>query len=263
MNISIKKLLKNLSNPLSKPPAVLLISGSFNPVHLKHIHILEVAKKYLENQYEIVGGYISPFSNDYVQETNPDEAIPLKERLEMIQIVIDKSSWIEINESLTSNNSADCNLIITTLSDYLNENNQIKEILKEKQLEVIYVCGSDLIKKYYPKEQLKNLENFKVIIIKRYFKEEEVQNQKNQDWTDEYRKVLAEFYKDKWNDFEKNNVIFIDQNQNENDPDIKISSTKIREIYIEKDSSWEKMCHPEITEYIKKNKILEFKSLKH
>ncbi|RIB10554.1 hypothetical protein C2G38_179386 [Gigaspora rosea] len=253
--ISIEKLVTNLSQaqktqtPLSKPFAVLLISGSFNPIHKRIIQVLEIARQFANEKYEIVAGYISPFSNEYVNEAYPDEAIPFQNRLQMIQTAIEEESWIEINqwESLNSRHSADCNLIITRLSELLNKNNKIKEFLNEKQLKIIYVCGSDLPLKNNSKEQLKNLENFELIIVERYFKE------KNTNWKNKCIEYLSDLYKDKWENFE-NNISYIEQN--ENNPDITISATKIRQ----KEKNWEQMCNPKVTEYIKKNKILEFNS---
>ncbi|KAF0516436.1 Nucleotidylyl transferase [Gigaspora margarita] len=253
--ISIEKLVTNLSQAqktqtlLSKPFAVLLISGSFNPIHKRIIQVLKIAKQFAEKKYEIVAGYISPFSNEYVNEAYPDEAIPFYNRLQMIQTAIEEESWIEINqwESLTSSHSADCNLIITRLSELLNKNNKIKEFLNEKQLKIIYVCGSDQPLKNNSKEQLKNLENFELIIVERYFKE------KNDNWKNKCIETLSGLYNNKWKNFE-NNISYIEQN--DNNPDITISSTKIRQ----KENNWEQMCDFKVTEYIKKNKILEFNS---
>eukprot|EP01120_Amphizonella_sp_Union-15-10_P005009 TRINITY_DN1574_c0_g1_i2.p1 TRINITY_DN1574_c0_g1~~TRINITY_DN1574_c0_g1_i2.p1 ORF type:complete len:207 (+),score=37.25 TRINITY_DN1574_c0_g1_i2:57-677(+) len=46
---------------------VLMLSGSFNPVHRMHIKAFELAKKKLEEKYPVIGGYIAPSSDPYVR----------------------------------------------------------------------------------------------------------------------------------------------------------------------------------------------------
>lgn len=51
----------------SKKPIVLVACGSFSPVTYLHLRMFEMAKDYVRQNtdYEIVGGYLSPVSDEY------------------------------------------------------------------------------------------------------------------------------------------------------------------------------------------------------
>ncbi|RIB24588.1 hypothetical protein C2G38_2069591 [Gigaspora rosea] len=267
--IPITNLLKNLSKTLLKPPIVLLISGSFNPVHIQHFQILKTSKQFIEKDYEVIACYISPFSQKYVDKTYQKRAIPLQQRIDMINIAIkefseesskESSSWIDMIDisewDAYLEDDIDCHLLIKTFSEFLNNNNQIKTLLNEKnlnKLEITYICGSDLIIKD-KKEQIKNLEDFKIIIIERYFEKKE------DNWEDQCKKALSKLYKEKWEIF-KNNVIYIEQDKdntsNQDKNNIKISSTKIIDSLINNENHWEEMSFLGVTKYIKDKNILK------
>ena len=51
----------------SKTPIVLVACGSFSPVTYLHLRMFEMARDYVRHStdYEIVGGYLSPVSDQY------------------------------------------------------------------------------------------------------------------------------------------------------------------------------------------------------
>ncbi len=64
---------------------VLVATGSFNPVHKMHVHMLETAKSYLESgarkRYTVVvGGWLSPSHDAYVSRKLCKEWIPAADR---------------------------------------------------------------------------------------------------------------------------------------------------------------------------------------
>jgi nicotinamide mononucleotide adenylyltransferase len=53
----------------SKTPIVLVACGSFSPVTYLHLRMFEMARDYCRHstEFEIVGGYLSPVSDQYVK----------------------------------------------------------------------------------------------------------------------------------------------------------------------------------------------------
>jgi len=145
--LSTTKIEQNLSAiekcPTKKPKSfvVLLLSGSFNPVHKMHIHTFEVAKKHLQldnpNLF-VVGGYIAPSSDSYVLGKLQKEAMTLGHRSSMCGIETRKSDWIEVcNWGLASGHTV---------------TREITEILKrnfpEQKIRTLEICGADHALKY-------------------------------------------------------------------------------------------------------------------
>ncbi|CAG8648787.1 19423_t:CDS:1 [Cetraspora pellucida] len=247
---SIKKLLKNLSNEFLNPPAILLMCGNFNPIHNHHIQMFENAKLFLKKKYEIVAGYISPSSAKWINGKYKDkERTPFQNRKEMIEKVLEESSWIEIDtwQALYSEDIVNCYQVINRLEEFLNKNNQIQQILNQKQLnklEIIYICGLDEIFI----NDITNLKDYKIIIFERYFN-----NEQNQNWKNECENYLNELYNDKWTKFQ-HNVSYIDQDENSNN----FSSTQIRTLLKQKNDSWQEMCHSKVTKYLLENDIFKY-----
>ncbi|RIB26172.1 hypothetical protein C2G38_2164027 [Gigaspora rosea] len=252
--IPINKLLKNLENESEKPQVILLTCGSYNPIHNLHIQIFEHAKQYLEDekQYKIVLGYISPSQDMYVNQKYHKQAIPLKDRKEMIRLAIKESPWIDITtwESSSKENAKDFvhyHLVVKKLSKFLEKNEQVKKALNERPLKIVYLCGLDQVTKT-ERNGLKKLEDYEIVIIERYLND--TNGKKDLEYCKEKLKVMYE--KDKWN-LLKDQISFINCKDNN-----EISSKAIRKSLKDKDNDdWENMCHPDVVNYIKENKILD------
>ncbi|CAG8799648.1 31603_t:CDS:1, partial [Racocetra persica] len=231
---SIEKLLKNLSNEFSKPPAIILMCGNFNPIHKQHIEILENAKQLLEKKYEIVAGYISPSSENCINgKYKKEERTPFQQRKDMIEKITAKSSWIEIDtwEALHSEIVVvNCYEVITRLTTFLNANQLINKLLKEKQLnmKIIFVCGSDEIFD----NNVENLKDSEIMIFERYFDNERINK-----WKNACKDFLCELYKENWENL-ANNITLIDHNST-------ISSSDIRTLIRQNNNNWQEMCDPE------------------
>ncbi|KAF0468061.1 nicotinamide/nicotinic acid mononucleotide adenylyltransferase 1 [Gigaspora margarita] len=252
--IPINKLLKNLENESEQPQVILLTCGSYNPIHNLHIQIFEHAKQYLEEEkkYNIVLGYISPSQDIYVNQKYHKQAILLEDRKEMIKLAIKDSSWIDITtwESLSQENAKDIidyYLVVKNLSRFFEKNEQVRQALKGRPLKIVYLCGLDQVTKK-ERKGLRGLEGYEIVIIERYL------NDTNEKKDLEYckEKLKKMYTKDKWKLLE-NQIIFINCKDNN-----EISSKKIRKSLKDKDNDdWENMCHPDVVDYIKKNKILD------
>ena len=82
--------------------AILLTTGSLNPIHTGHIDMMNFAKTELESykknstKYTVIGGFMSPSHDEYVR-TKPSY-IRSDDRVKMIKIAVQDSNWIECDE---------------------------------------------------------------------------------------------------------------------------------------------------------------------
>ena len=76
---------------------VLVLSGSFNPIHLSHVRCMDAAKTALEAKGDrVVGGWIAPSSEEYVRSKLGDAAMPLKTRCDLSRAAVADSDWISV-----------------------------------------------------------------------------------------------------------------------------------------------------------------------
>jgi nicotinic acid mononucleotide adenylyltransferase len=94
--IDFSKVEKQMKNIKGKIPTILILGGSFNPVHQMHIHSFIVAKNHIDslNKEYVIGGFLIPSTDRYVQGKLGEEAIPLKLRNKMIDLAVEKSDFI-------------------------------------------------------------------------------------------------------------------------------------------------------------------------
>lgn len=82
--------LRNLENP-EKKPLILVVCGSFSPIQIMHLRMCEVTSdfiKFNDNEWEIVGIYLSPVSDAY-KKAGLAEA---RHRLRMCELAVQDSS---------------------------------------------------------------------------------------------------------------------------------------------------------------------------
>ena len=99
LKVDTEKIKKNLQNVKKDEELIILIeSGSLAPPHRMHIGLMEMTKKYIENNYKtkkVIGGYLIPSSDGYVKQKLKKDFIPLKHRINMTKIMIKDSDWLE------------------------------------------------------------------------------------------------------------------------------------------------------------------------
>ena len=99
LNLNTTKLELNLKNCSKNNELIILIeSGALAPPHKMHIGLMELVKKYFESNDKIkkvVGGFIIPSSDNYVKHKLKRDFIPLKHRVNMTNILIKNSDWLE------------------------------------------------------------------------------------------------------------------------------------------------------------------------
>ena len=99
LKINTVKLEQNLKEYKYDQELIILIeSGSLAPPHKMHIGLMEMAKKFIEENYnnrKVVAGYLIPSSDNYVKYKLKNDFIPLKHRINMTQLLIKDSDWLE------------------------------------------------------------------------------------------------------------------------------------------------------------------------
>jgi len=80
---------------------VLTGSGSYSPPHRMHISMFEQARAHIEETEKgamVIGGFIAPSCEKYVNKKLKEDAIPLADRIKLTALVCAESSWINVCE---------------------------------------------------------------------------------------------------------------------------------------------------------------------
>ncbi|KAL6078842.1 Nicotinamide/nicotinic acid mononucleotide adenylyltransferase 1 [Balamuthia mandrillaris] len=74
----------------------LVASGAYAPIHNMHLHMMEVAKTWLEvhKGWHVCGGLICPAGDGYVAKKLKGEHIPEQERLQVCRLAVQNSDWL-------------------------------------------------------------------------------------------------------------------------------------------------------------------------
>ncbi|KAL9657406.1 hypothetical protein ABK040_014394 [Willaertia magna] len=137
------------SNQSEIKKVVLLSTGSYNPIHKMHVKTFYLAKKTLEQKYnmKVVGAFLSPSHDSYVESKLRQDYIPIKHRRAMAELSI-KEEEEEMNNKNSDflcfdgwessvNGFIDFPQVTLSLSSYL------KEVIPNENILVLYLCGSD------------------------------------------------------------------------------------------------------------------------
>jgi nicotinic acid mononucleotide adenylyltransferase len=89
-----------LLNLLDVPGAKLAfvtLSGSFNPVHVQHIRLLEIARTALQQLgWAVIGGFLSPSSDEYLAGKLSMEILSFERRRELCTLATETSDWLSV-----------------------------------------------------------------------------------------------------------------------------------------------------------------------
>jgi nicotinic acid mononucleotide adenylyltransferase len=133
------KIVDNLARVGEGRKAVLLSTGSFNPLHEGHLHMMNLARAYLESEgVRVVGGYFSPSHDRYVStKYSASDVSSAAQRIHQAQQALSSSSWLMVDAWEAA------------LVGYVNFTDVLEHIesylgrLFGGELEVYYVFGSD------------------------------------------------------------------------------------------------------------------------
>jgi nicotinamide mononucleotide adenylyltransferase len=145
--------------------AVIVGTGSCNPITRMHMRMFFLAKQHLEQQhgFVVLGSLLSPAHPSSVREryrNNITEVIPAPHRLAIAQLLVQESKWLSVDPwEITRKRSM----------DYLASLEHTAEMLKEKipnsEIKVIYLCKGNMIPKISP-QALKS-GNFGCVVVSR------------------------------------------------------------------------------------------------
>lgn len=124
---------------INKPFVVLLNTGSYSPLHIGHLQMMEVAKETLSPDYYVVGGYFSPSHDSYVSQKYEGTAKYLSDaRISLCEEVVCDSDWLMIDpwEARYNDRAINFTDVIIRLKHYLTQHLQ-------QPILIAYVFGSD------------------------------------------------------------------------------------------------------------------------
>src|SRR5438067_18186 len=82
-----------------EPPrlGVLVMSGSFSPVHTQHIRAMEAVRIALQRQgWIIAGGFLAPSHDQYVQAKGSTVTFSFSRRTEFCRLATRQSDWLDV-----------------------------------------------------------------------------------------------------------------------------------------------------------------------
>ena len=142
-NCNLSKVEKNLKElEISKEiltPVILVLGGSFNPVHRMHVHGFNIAKKHFEEKkqnFKVVGGFLVPSSDNYVKRKLGTKAMKLEHRSKMIELATKDSNWIEC---------CGLGIEVASMAGGLIKLELNKRDPKFESIEIFNIFGSDLV----------------------------------------------------------------------------------------------------------------------
>ena len=77
-----------------RQPVVLVACGSFSPITFMHLRLFEMARDKLQEEFDVIAGYISPVHDSYGKKG----LINSKHRLEMCRRAVESSEWLLVDD---------------------------------------------------------------------------------------------------------------------------------------------------------------------
>lgn len=225
--IEISKVAKNLKWCESvdvnarKTPIVLVLGGSFAPIHRMHLRSFHSIKKKMDDEERcVVGAYLVPSTDSYVTNKLKKEAISLNHRNAMIEEAI-KDDYLIENFSAGRANAYD---VADLLEIHLNKT--LKDQLSQtKKLQVYNIVGADLaVRAIYLL-----MDPFTIVVGRGEYTKKVLEMVKMAHIESEFKAILIE-----------------------EDDMIEMSSTEIRNA-IKENNLLESHMHPNVIKYISSN----------
>eukprot|EP01083_Nonionella_stella_P085387 236790_1 len=136
----------------TKPPCVILSCGSFSPPTYLHLRIMEEARDFLAEEFEVLGGILSPTNDQYAQLHKPSlKAANGTHRIAMCELATQSSDWIGVSDfEVKLDQWARVALVIESygkaIDDYYKTtDDDTQNDQAEKRVHMKFLCGSDLL----------------------------------------------------------------------------------------------------------------------
>jgi len=120
-----------------KKNAVLIYGGSFCPIHLNHLDVMNTVAETLEKSpynYHIIGGYFAPSAESWIKKKLPNDYLPAIYRECLIMLTAEGTRWM-IERSYRSPEIIS-NYILKAISTHFGD---------DLDITLIHVCGIDAI----------------------------------------------------------------------------------------------------------------------
>ncbi len=244
----IQFLINNIQSFISNDEpnfAVLIQTGSLNPIHYGHLNNLNQTRLLLEQQYgfRIVGAYISPSHDQYVKCKLGEESHILgKHRIAMCKLAIQQQhfdSWLNVDSyECSESDFIDYPEVVQTLSSFLQDELVVKRKILSKPIQVIYVCGLDHFVKCGMISNLRR-DHLGVAVVYR-----PIDGKKLEQWSQTIHSLEHAYFISPVH--EQSNFDFSNQD---------VSSSQIRE-YIANNKPLEELTFSSVVQYMKQNHIL-------
>lgn len=116
---------------------VLLAGGTFNPITIMHLRMLELAKHQLERdgKQQVIGGILSPTHDRY----GKNELLSAHHRCRMIELAVERSPWLRLSR-WECDEQSEWSRLLTVLHHHRSE--QLPDI------ELRFVCGADVLRSF-------------------------------------------------------------------------------------------------------------------
>lgn len=153
--------LKQVTN--THNPAIIISTGAHCPLHDGHISIMKSAKDAVENAgYTVIGGYLSPGHDEYINEKLGDNGLNISRRMEWANNMLkaDQSlSWIKLDpwEGVFAPGAVNFTSVVHRLQLYINK------FYISANVKIFFACGDDNARFLIP---FKNTE-IGTIVVKR------------------------------------------------------------------------------------------------
>ncbi|CAM9123895.1 unnamed protein product, partial [Choristocarpus tenellus] len=140
------------SNAEVRPKALLVGSGTFNPVHKLHLRRFYLARHFLEEHVgmKVVGGIVSPSHPTLVRQryrVKAAEIIPPKHRLAMARAAVGNNSWLTVDP---------WEITRRRIMDYMSVLEHVRDVLHDTfpgllaNITILYLCPASQVLKLNP-----------------------------------------------------------------------------------------------------------------
>jgi len=131
--------MKTISS-IDRQPVILVACGSFNPITIMHLRLMEMTRDYFNDcGYEVIAGYFSPVGDGYSKQGLRKGL----HRNKMVELATKGSDWVMMDTWEADH--TEWTRTITVL-DHFNE--EVNRNRQGKKVKVVLVCGSDLLESF-------------------------------------------------------------------------------------------------------------------